>query len=149
MWDPGCEDHWFSPCAKTTIHPVIPPNSHCWALLSASIVLSIWASWTLPALVLMRAVLRDWILSIRWHGRLRIRQLWFPSRLQGWICARASVLFIIISLALFFSLVSLFKNFLKKKKKRISFVPPCRPLPEIPVTSSTEAPWWRNLESLV
>ena len=40
---------------------------------------------------LMRALFRGWILSIGWHGRLRIRRLWFPSRLQGWICARASM----------------------------------------------------------
>ena len=40
---------------------------------------------------LMRALFRGWILSTGWHGRLRIRRLWFPSRLQGWICARASM----------------------------------------------------------
>ena len=40
---------------------------------------------------LMRALFRGWILSIGWHGRLRIRRLWFLSRLQGWICARASM----------------------------------------------------------
>ena len=32
---------------------------------------------------LMRALFRGWIFSTGWHGRPRIRQLQFPSRLQG------------------------------------------------------------------
>ena len=63
----------FHPVQKPQFTLVIPLDSHFWASVYARVVLSIWASWTLSALVLMRAVLRDWILSIGWYGRLRIR----------------------------------------------------------------------------
>ena len=51
MWYSQCWCSWLSTCAKTTIHPCHSSCSHCWALLYASVVLSIWVSWTLPALV--------------------------------------------------------------------------------------------------
>ena len=40
---------------------------------------------------IMRVLLRGWILSIGWLGRLTIRPLWFPSRLQGWIGVRVRI----------------------------------------------------------
>ena len=54
----------------------------CWAIEPHGLCL-LWSH---------ESLLRGWILSVGWHGRLIIRQLWFPSRLQGWMCARASIL---------------------------------------------------------
>ena len=96
MWDPGCEDHWFSPCA-------IKHNSPChssWQPLLGSSLCQCCAEhlslMDLTCFGLMRAMLRGWILSIGLYGRLRIRQLWFPSRLRGWIYTRASILLLLL-----------------------------------------------------
>ena len=76
-----------------TIHPC---HSSWQQLLGNSLCqcyAEFWTAWILPALVFMRALFRGWILYIGWRDKLRIRQLWFPSRLQGWIFVRARFCF--------------------------------------------------------
>ena len=96
MWYPRLGRSWFSPCVKTTIHPC-----HSWQPLLGSSLCQLcaefWTSWTLPALVFMRALLRGWILSIGWHGRLEDQTAVISSRRQGWICARASICFFVFA----------------------------------------------------
>ena len=90
MWYSGCAGYWYSPCAKPTIHPC----HSSWQPLLGSCLCQCCAehlSLIDLAFGLMRVLLRDWILSVGWHGRLMIRQLWFPLRLQGWICVRVRI----------------------------------------------------------
>ena len=91
MWYPECGGYWYSPCTKATIHPC---HSSWQPLLGSSLFqprAEHLGLMDLACFGLMRALFRGWILSTGWHGRLRIRQLQFPLRLQGWIRARARI----------------------------------------------------------
>ena len=90
MWYPGCAGYWYSPCAKTTIHPC---HSSWQPLLGFCLCQHRAEHLSLIDLAFgpMRVLLRDWILSPGCHSKLRIRQLWSPSRCQGWICVRVRI----------------------------------------------------------
>ena len=101
MWYLGLGHSWFSPCVKTIIYPTTP-DSHCLALLYASFMLSfephglclLWSSWEACSGLHERPAQR--LNSLHWMAwQTEDQTAVISSRRQGWICARASIWFVL------------------------------------------------------